>query len=191
MKNNHIERNSSDTGRRLLSAVLILFATAVIVAQIIMSVNFSRNVKGYLKLAADASTVELAEEELGKALNYLEANNLTEGYTSIFYETPTEDIGFWYKNLKASKQELAKARNSSQLEKTNMLIKLRETLLDNGNEGKAHVTYPDGLQRYPYNLLFALLSWAAIFAFCGGIYYMFSKEQWKAMNEAGQEKKEE
>ena len=36
---------------------------------------------GYLKRAADANTIILANEEFSKAISYLESNNLTSGYT--------------------------------------------------------------------------------------------------------------
>lgn len=45
--------------------------------------ELKQNVSGFLKRAADANTIELANQELTKALDYLEANNLTSGYTSI------------------------------------------------------------------------------------------------------------
>lgn len=183
--NTHIEKNAGNgVGRSVLSAFLILSALLIMILQILLSINFDRHVKGHLKLAADANTIELAEEELGIALTNIEDAGFTDGYTSILYPEPTEDISFWYRNLKASKDELAKVKNSSQLEKTNTLMKLRETLLDGGSEGKTKVTYPKGLHRYPNNLMWASLSWYALFAFFAGIYFMFSKEQWEKWNTA-------
>ena len=61
---------------------------------------------------------------------------------------------FWYQNLKASKKELEKTTNSTSLEKTNVLLKLRETLLDQGDK-KSKITYPQGLAIYPNNKLLA------------------------------------
>jgi len=181
--NTHIQENKgSGIGRRLLSAFFFLSAIAIMVCQIMLGIKFDQKIKGHLKLAADANTIELAEEELGIVLANIEAAGYTEGHTSIFYNKPTEDIGFWYRNLKASKEELAKVTNSSQLEKTNTLIKLRETLLDGGSEGKTRVTYPDGLARYPNNLMWGLVSWYALFAVCGGFFTMFSKEKWAELN---------
>ncbi len=120
------------------------------------SVQLEQNCTGYLKRAADANTVEIASGELAKAIRYLEENNLTSGYTSIFYKTPDEDIGFWYDNLKASLNELSNVdSNTSSVERTNLLMKLRETLIDNGESGDA-LTCPDGLSRYPNNGLWAV-----------------------------------
>lgn len=123
-----------------------------------MRVEFNQNCVGYLKQAADANTVELAMDRLGRALHTIEKNGWTEGYTSILWKTEDENIGFWYDNLKASQQELASSLGSSQLEQTNVLMKLRETLTENTKDGTS-ITYPDGLWKYPHNALFAVLAW--------------------------------
>lgn len=123
------------------------------------NISFDVNCGGYLKRAADANTVELAHEELQKALGYIENHHLTSGSTRILFDYPSLDLGFWHKNLSASNEELAKITPATtQLEKTNVLIKLRETLLDHGEKG-VHVTMPDGISIYPYN-----------WAFCGEPY---------------------
>jgi hypothetical protein len=90
---------------------------------------------------------------------------MTSGYTSILWQTPDEDIGFWYTNLKASQQELQNLQSNSALEKTNVLIKLRETLLDVGE--RTRVTEPEGLSVYPNNKLWAFLMTFALV----GIFY--------------------
>ena len=73
---------------------------------VVRGIQFDRGASGYLKRAADANTVELAETQLRIAVDYIEQKNLTEGYTSIIYRTPDEDVGFWYTNLKISLEEL-------------------------------------------------------------------------------------
>lgn len=178
-------------GRYLIAGILFLFAAGVFGWQIMNNIRFNQNVSGHLKLASDANNIELAERELTTVLNYLETNGLTSGHTSVLYKKPTEDIGFWYENLKASKTELNRAKDAEQLVQTNTLIKLRETLTDNGGEGKTKVTYPDGLARYPNNLLIGSLTWAAVFSLFGIMYYAFSEEQWKKWNAAGQPAKED
>ena len=115
-----------------------------------------QNLTGYLKRAADANNIELAASQLQTSIDYIEKNKLTTGYTSVLYKTPDEDLGFWYNNLKASKAELDKTINSSTLEKTNLLLKLRETLLDEGEKG-SHITYPKGIDIFPNNKLIAVL----------------------------------
>lgn len=120
---------------------------------IYFSVVFWNNVGGHLKRAADSNTVETAKQELDKALDYLEKRKMTDGDTSVFYSTPETDIEFWYKNLKSSQEELAKVSSeTSQLEKTNILMKLRETLLDHGDKGD-DVTCPPRIEDYPIQSL--------------------------------------
>ncbi len=154
--------------KKFIGIILILFTLSMFTTCTVKAVRFDQNCTGYLKRAADANTVETAKSELTKTINYLETNNITKGYTSVFYETPDEDISFWYNNLKASQLELSKVNDStSALEKTNLLMKLRETLLDSGEKGD-HLTIPDGLWRYPNNLLFGILFWVSLLSLAGG-----------------------
>lgn len=114
-------------------------------------IDFNRKCEGHLKRAADANTVELATQEMRIAVGYIEANQLTEGYTSVLYTTPKDDVGFWYQNLKASLEELERVpEDATQLERSNVLMKLRETLLDDRNSS-ATVTVPPGISVFPHN----------------------------------------
>jgi len=125
---------------------------------------FEKDCEGYLKRAADANTVEQAKKELTIAITYMEKHNLIEGYTSILYQTPDEDVAFWYNNIKSSREELSKVTGqTTPLEKTNILMKLRETLLDGGSEGD-NVTIPSGISIYPYNLLYMI--WFIVSVIC-------------------------
>ncbi|MBP3668524.1 MAG: hypothetical protein J6J26_03005 [Bacteroides sp.] len=120
-----------------------------------------------MKQAADASSVELAERQLNKAIDYIEKNGLTSGYTSVIYKTEDENIGFWYENLKVCQKELAETRGNSTLENTNVLMKLRESLTDNSEQG-TKLTIPAGIYLYPNNALFLVANWISgivIFAF--------------------------
>jgi len=126
--------------------------------RIIKDVMFNINCLGHLKRAADANTVEIAREELEIAVGFLEKENITKGYTSIIYRTPDEDVGFWYKNLKASLEELKIVNpRATQLEKSNLLMKLRETLLDS-KHGNITITAPRGISVFPHNTTYFL--WA-------------------------------
>ena len=123
---------------------------------------------GHIKRAADANTVELATQEMRTVVAYLEARGMTSGYTSILYRTPDEDIGFWYQNLKASLGELEKVTpETTQLERSNILIKLRETLLDNGKS--VSVTNPSGISIYPNNVAYARFGWLGLVAAIAGV----------------------
>ncbi len=142
--------------KNFLGLIGLLLLVVLGITRFACSVGFKQGCSGYLKLAADASTVQLAEENLSKALEYIERKGLTHGYTSIFWETPDEDMGFWYRNLSESLSDLrGLSPDASFLEKSNMLIKLRETLLDDGDKGQS-VTAPRGVEVYPSNMLFVI-----------------------------------
>ena len=144
----------------------LFFFLSFATTRIISYINFDRNCEGYLKRAADSNTIDLAANNLKIALKYMEDNNLTSGFTSIFYRTPDEDIGFWYNNVKASFQELNNVSpESTQLERSNILMKLRETLLDQGQS--TSVTAPNGISIYPTNTVFFLWGLLSLFVFCG------------------------
>ena len=131
-------------------ACMIIFIS-LITARLIKTVQFDKNCTQYLKRAADASTVELALDELNKAIRYAETNNLTSGYVSIFIQQPTNDIGYWYKNMVACRDELkAIPEDATVLERSNLLMKVRESLTDNGKNGVS-ITCPAGLDVYPDN----------------------------------------
>jgi hypothetical protein len=55
---------------------------------------------------------------------------------------------------------------TASMEKTNLLMKLRETLLDNGGNGDK-LTVPSGLSRYPNNGMWGILTWLAILIIIG------------------------
>ena len=164
----------------LVTAILLLLSLSIFGFRISKKVTFKQNVSGFLKRSADSNTIGLAKQELKRAVDYLEANNLTSGYTSILWETPDEDIGFWYQNLKATLNELENVQSeATTLEKTNILMKLRETLMDAGGEGKERVTLPDGINVYPNNKLWAFLMLCAFTGLILSVYFMVPKEAWE------------
>lgn len=142
--------------RTLTLVVGIVLFLSWMVTRIVVGVQLEQNFLGHLKRAGDANRIELAEQELGTAVKYLEDNNMTKGYTSILYRTPSEDIGFFYNNLKGAHDELKSIPDTiSLLESSNQLIKLRETLMDSG-EKSSEVTCPDGLSIYPNNTFYMM-----------------------------------
>ena len=113
-------------------------------------------ISGHLRRAATANTVKLAIQELETVIASLEKQGFTSGYTSLLIKTPDEDVGFWYQNLKASLLELRQVNSTTtQLEKSNILIRLHETLIDKTGGGES-VTQPPGISIFPHNKLFAL-----------------------------------
>lgn len=134
--------------------------------RIVEAYQFDKNAGGHLKRAANANTVEMASNELKTALNYLEENSLTSGSTYILFDTPNKDIGYWYDNIKSSQEELEKVtKDASQLETSNLLMKLRETLTDQNSDGGTSIIVPPGISISPHNLLFALWGWLGFILF--------------------------
>lgn len=142
-----------------LSAILLLVWGGI---RIVASERYDMNCGGYLARAATANTVPLAKENLDKALHYLESHDLTQGYTSIAYKTPDEDIGFFYNNLVQSRAVLEKVpANADELTVSNTLLKLHNSIMTHGEHGD-DVIAPSGISIYPANTIMAMLGWIAI-----------------------------
>ncbi len=145
--------------------ILLILSLLIIGTRIYNTVNFDRKCTQYIQRAADANTVMSAYNELSIASKYLEDNRITNGYTSIMFDSPNEDVGFWYNNIKSCEKDLLviikNDTSVSMLEKSNVLLRLRETLLD-----KKGVTVPTGISRYPNNLLWCIITgFASIYIF--------------------------
>ena len=138
---------------------IIVFVLTLIspVLTTIKSIQFDQKCGGYLKQAADANSVELAERQLNLAIDYIEQHELTSGYTSVLWNTEDENIEYWYNNLKQCQKELAATKDNSTLENTNVLMKLRESLTDVDQNGTT-LTIPYGINRYPNNLFYGILN---------------------------------
>lgn len=161
------------TGTLIFYAVLLCLPLAIWgIMDYMVTLTFEQECSGHLSRAGHANTIESAEEELSSAVSWLEHKNFTEGYTAIFngLRTPDEDIGFWYKNLKASLDQLKKLpKDIAPLERSNVLLKLRETLIHHGKTGD-DVVHPPGMARYPSNLTWVItLILAGLAAFGGFI----------------------
>ena len=161
-----MRRNSSSLS---LAILLMLVGAFVPVVCLIMSIQFDQNCGGYLKQAADANTVELAKQRIDIAVKYMEDNHLTDGYTSVLWRTEGDNVGYWYNNVKACQKELTECQDGSQLEKSNVLMKVRESLTDDGEKG-TELTLPKGISRYPNNAIFGVLFWISALIFCCGFW---------------------
>lgn len=145
----------------IIPSILICMALITPVSCTVKSIHFCQDCAGYLKQAADANTAEIALERLNIALEYIERSNLTDGYTSVIWNTEDENVGFWYKNLKACQSELKECMNGTQLEKSNVLMKVRESLIDTTKDG-TELTIPNGISRYPNNTVWMVFGWISI-----------------------------
>lgn len=140
-----------------ISIIVFILALISPILTTIKSIQFDQKCGGYLKQAADANSVELAEKQLNLAIDYIEQHELTSGYTSVLWNTEDENIEYWYNNLKQCQKELAATKDNSTLENTNVLMKLRESLTDVDQNGTT-LTIPYGISRYPNNLLYGILN---------------------------------
>lgn len=139
---------------------------AIICGLVLVSwLKLKNNCTGRLERAANASTVELAQVELSSALGYIETHGLNKGSTAILFDTPDADLEYWYKNIKSSKDELDKVTpETSALERTNILMKLRETLTDDGKNGR-YLVKPPYLLWHPYQRIIVPIIWLIVFGF--------------------------
>lgn len=162
----------------ILCVLCTLIPCVVYGVAIVKTIQMEANCISYFQMAADANSVKLAEKHLTSGITYLEQNNLTEGNTKIIIYKPTVDIGFWYENLKSAQvqlQELSANEELTELEESNALMKLRETLLDSDG----CVTYPEMLSFYPnhigwfWTMLFIWASWIGAFVFGCLVYDMY------------------
>jgi len=153
-----------------VAITIILFLIGMVVPTIcvIKSIKFDQRCAGYLKNAADANTVELALERINHAIDYIEEHNLTDGYTSVLWKTEDENLNYWYKNILACKSELEGCLEGTALEKSNVLMKVRESLTDEGEKGTV-LTIPKGISRYPYNALWGVLGLISYLLLCAAI----------------------
>ncbi|MEL7499506.1 MAG: hypothetical protein AAFN77_18020 [Planctomycetota bacterium] len=165
-----------------LVAKFMLFASLIAWTILIFmmaraDIDYQQNCRGYLKRAADASTIQLAKRELGKALTYAEDNGLTSGSTHSFYPTPATDLEFWYENLKAAHVELETfPEDADALTESNFLMRLRETLVDHDDDG-AEVTDPKNISMYPYQRTAALTGVAGLIGIVAGSLMLIPKHQ--------------
>lgn len=159
---------SENVTKGIFCLIISLIVPAIVTVK---SIQFNQQCSGYLKQAADANTVELALDRVNLALGYIESHNLTNGYTSVLWRTEDENIGYWYQNIKACQKELENNLEASSLEKSNVLMKVRESLTDDGEKG-TELTVPPGISRYPNNLVYGILRWLSLFFFCLGFYYL-------------------
>lgn len=113
---------------------------------------FSMRVTEELKLAADASTLETASDRIGRALDYLETHDKTEGHSHLLVESPENDVGHWYKNLKDAKSKadtILADPDATDESRDLALVQIRKALVD----GSEIVTQPPYMGIFPHQRL--------------------------------------
>ena len=153
--------------KRLLLYLSIVIFVSSLGYRTYKDIQFDIQCKGYLELAANANSIELAKSNLDKAIQYIEKNQLTSGNSALFIKKPSNNITFWYANLKACQKEIweLSVKGGTTLEQTNLLMKLRESLLNN-----EVVIVPEFLSIYPYQKVTILMLYiSAIFGILIGL----------------------
>lgn len=162
----------------ILAIVLFIMPCVVWTCGIVKEIQFSANCGDYLKMAADANSIDIAEKHLTSAVDYLEKNNLTSGYTKIFVYYPKNNIGLWYENLKSAQTQLRYMQGTdyTELEESNMLMKLRETILDENGS----LTHPEGISMAPnYTMMFWLMVFLWVPCWIAGGFAIYNAVSYK------------
>lgn len=146
---------------------------ATLLTFVILNIIYAKNKKefdngcfNHLTLASHSGTIETSIKEIDISISYLESHGLVKGSTDIWFVNPKNDIGWFYQNLKSTKNELAKLElNGSVLEKSNALLKLKEVTEE----------YPEEIWLYPNQgrfIFLDLVSFIAsmIFIVLSGVY---------------------
>jgi len=117
--------------------------------------SYERDIGGHLKRAADANTIGLAKQELEYALAGMKIRGCTSGQSQLLIYTPKCDVKFWHDNIQSAYDELEHfPTDAKPLEISNQLMKLRETLIDEGQSPS--VTAPPRISLFPNQFTFAL-----------------------------------
>lgn len=145
----------------LISLSIMLFVSCLGYG-IYRSIVFDYQCKEYLSLAANANSIELARTNLDKAIQYIEQNQLTSGNTAFFIKGPSTDLTSWYANLKACQKEvwIMDVKKGTVLEETNLLMKLRESLMSEGL-----IIIPENIALHPNQLQYMIVLGCSIL-FC-------------------------
>lgn len=135
----------------LLALMMTLPFVSYLTLIIIMNEKYNLSCGDYITRAAQANTVETALAEINPAIAYAEKRHMTEGYTSVVYNTPDEDIGFWYHKLATSRDTLLSLPvTSAPEERAVVLLKFNQSI---------NVVPPSGISQYPANIELFLWGW--------------------------------
>jgi hypothetical protein len=137
--------------------------------------DFIAGCDDYLNLAANATSIESAKQNLSVSIKYLKERGLTSDHTSVLVNTDSEDIGLWFESLTKSLRELQTyTAASSQLDQKNMLFKLHRTILgENVRDRTEELRDPTGISIFPHNMAYAWWGWLSLTAALVGWRYQY------------------
>ena len=92
--------------RRILFTIFGIITIMCIASAIISTIYFRVKCETPLRKAALAETLPEAKVNLDKAIQFVEQNQLTTGYSSLFFKEDEYNITKWYAMLKSAQSEL-------------------------------------------------------------------------------------
>lgn len=99
---------------KLRTAVLLTAASAVALTgttgmRVHKANEFDNQVGSYLQAAYETDDPTAADKYLSTAIAYLDENKMTNGFTSVLYKSPSDDVGEWYEKLGVVAKEIHNA----------------------------------------------------------------------------------
>ena len=112
--------------RRALFTLFGIIAIMCIASAIISTIYFRVKCETPLRKAALAETLPEAKVNLDKAIQFVEQNWLTTGYSSLFFKDDEYNITKWYATLKSAQREIdiLYVKGYDQVEELDALIAL-------------------------------------------------------------------
>ena len=92
--------------RRILFTLFGIITIMCIASAIISTIYFRIKCETPLRKAALAETIPEAKVNLDKAIQFVEQNWLTTGYSSLFFKEDEYNITKWYATLKSAQSEI-------------------------------------------------------------------------------------
>ena len=152
--------------------VIFLLCIVFFISAFFKDYRFERECAGYLNLAANANDPKLVIKYMDIAIEYIERNNLDKGNTTVIFNYPDRSLDYWYANLKEIQADVkALPDDVSQLERSNVLMKVRESLTDSDSQGGSRIILPPYIAYYPSQFFWSTMSWIcgimSIVSVCG------------------------
>lgn len=172
MKNSTRFCRRGSAGAFMTGVLVIVVAVAVLGIQwYTCEFSLKQQLTTPLSRVAMSSNVQMASENLKDAIDYLERNHLTSGNSSMLFPDKLNDLEYFHTNLLNAQAELNRAvanKNMSQLEESNVLLRIKEVVTHHNATGE--VFLPANLEYYPHQWGGNILMWGMIivgfFGFC-------------------------
>jgi len=160
--------------KQFIAIAFTLFFLGLSVYHCILDYTFDRDIGDWLKLAAEAPSIERADEFLNNALLKIEERGLTSGHSAFAFFRPSNDVAIWYSQIQGAKQTTSTiirrfkidSLTVTQSEQGIALMKIREVLVDESS----HVIKPTKIVIFPYQWLFLVLY--VLFFVLGGVFWI-------------------